>query len=302
MKALMKSSIYAVLISLVMISCGDNKNETAFKPGSGVKPSSDDQTLTIKLAINETYCKKTACVCVHETAAREYEEVVKMLKDKHNIDLQLTYFVESYEMEDALRAKAFDGVICKPWTAYMLSPENGVTYKRIADITDAYNSPWLTGVFWVLTDSPIKTIEDIKGKTMVIGQKDSYEKYHEAYYSIDKHNMQPGKIYEKASCLESINELMEHRAEVAVVSDYTMKADCAVDLAEESDFRTIVETERMPLCSVILDMAKVSEADALRLQNALLAVSGKNAPESMLSDGFVKPASWIVNPYVKKND
>ena len=70
-------------------------------------------------------------------------------------------------------------------------------------------------------------------------------------------------------------------------------------MASEDDFRSIGATEKMPLCSVILDMAKVSEADALRLQNALTDISGKKSPESMLSDGFVKPASWIPNPYVK---
>jgi hypothetical protein len=45
-------------------------------------------------------------------------------------------------------------------------------------------------------------------------------------------------------------------------------------------------------------MAKVSEADALRLQKALLDISGDSAPAGLLSRGFVAPASWIPVPYV----
>lgn len=293
------SSIFAILICVGLMSCGTNENETAFEPGSGVKASSSEKVLTINLAVNDTYCKQTACACIHDIAAREYFDIQKRLMADFNIDLKLKYYMEPYEMEDALKAKKFDGVITKPWTAFMLSEAAGINYKRIADVLDVNNSPWLTGAFLVRKDSDIKTIEDINGRTLVAGQEDAYEKYHSPFRIMDEKNIKPGRIYQKASCLECINELMDNKTEVAIVSDYVLQASCAVDVASEDDFRTIGHTEKMPLCSVILDMARVSEADALRLQNALLAVSGKKSAESLLCDGFVKPASWIPNPYLK---
>jgi len=44
--------------------------------------------------------------------------------------------------------------------------------------------------------------------------------------------------------------------------------------------------------SLILDMNKVDEADARRLKKALLALSGANAPETLLGNGFVEPTPW----------
>ncbi len=299
MKKLVTNSLSAILVCFGLMSCGSSGNETAFQAESGVKASSADKTLTINLAVNDTYCKQTACACIHDIAAREYFDIQKRLRADHNIDLKLTYFMETYEMEDAMREKKFDGVICKPWTAFMLSEEYQINYKRIADVLDAFNNQWLTGAFLVRTDSDIKTMEDINGKVLVSGQEDAYEKYHSPFHIFDEKGIKPGRIYQKSSCLEGINELMDKKAEVAIVSNYVLEASCAVDVASEDDFRTIGHTEKMPLCSVILDMSKVSGADALRLQAALLEVSGEKSMESMLSDGFVKPASWIPNPYLK---
>ncbi len=289
--------VFTAFSIAVFQSChSDSIPETAFEPSKDLT-FNQEELLTIHLAVNETYCKKTACICVHEVAAREYELLQEELKKQFNIDLQLTYFVETFNMEDELAKKTFDGVICKPWTAYMLADENNINYKRIADVLDPYNSPWLMGIFVVKVDSPVKSLADITGLTLVTGQKDSYEKYHLPMYMLEENGVEPKKIYGKSSCLECINELLDGRAEVAVVSDYTFSASCAVDVANPDEFKTIAETERIPLTSVILDMDKVSETDALRLQKALLALSGSKSPEGMLGKGFAKPVSWKPLPF-----
>lgn len=297
MKSLLKVSALFFSLALLVGACSNGGNETAFEP-DGVVASANDKPLVIRLAVNDTYCKKTACICIHGVAAREYEEFQAQLKKEFNIDLQLSYFMEPYHMEDELRAKTFDGVICKPWTAFMLSEEHQINYKRVVDVLDAFDNQWLQGVFMVPKESPIKSMKEISGKTVVSGQPDAFEKYHSPLRIFKEKGIEPGKLYQKASCLECINELLDNNAEVAIVSDYVMSASCAVDVAQPEDFRIIGETEKMPLTSVILDMEKVNEADALRLQKALLALSGENTPETMLSKGFVKPASWEPVPYI----
>ncbi|TKG96431.1 hypothetical protein EYV94_04050 [Puteibacter caeruleilacunae] len=291
MRAFIKLTIISFFAAVCITACNSGKNDTTFN-ASGVTASSNEKPLVINLAVNDTYCKQTACACIHGVAAREYKEFQDLLKKEYNIDLRLTYFMEPYEMEEEMKAKTFDGVICKPWSAYMLSEEYQINYKRIADVLDAYNNQWLKGVFMVNKSSSIKTMDDIAGKVVVAGQKDAYEKYHSPLRLLENKGITPGRIYHKASCLESINELIDSKAEVAIVSDYVMTASCAVDIASPEDFRIIGETEDTPLTSVILDMDRVSAEDALRLQNALLALSGDKAPQSMLADGFVKPASW----------
>ncbi|MHC4873483.1 MAG: phosphate/phosphite/phosphonate ABC transporter substrate-binding protein [Planctomycetota bacterium] len=268
-------------------------SETVFVPGSEIKSHGNQKTLKLTLAVHDIYCKDTACECVHYVASRRYPDLIKFLKKTQNIDLELVYFPEPYEMEKALVKKIYDGVICKPWMAYMHVPEHKLRYKRIADILDPDNNQMLSGMFIVVKDSKIKTLADINGKRLVMGQSDAYEKYNAPLKMLNKAGIKPVSFSKRASCIECIGELFDEKADVAVVSDYVMSASCAVDIAKPEDFRTIAGTEKMPLTSVILDMDKVSESDALRVQKALLSVSGKHIPESMLSKGFVLPVSWI---------
>jgi ABC-type phosphate/phosphonate transport system substrate-binding protein len=267
--------------------------ETAFTLPREKLSGASDELLTVRLAVNDTYCKNSACVCVQFLAAREYEEIQSALRAKYNIELELTYFIDEFELADALLSRKYDGAICKPWFAYMLVPEYGLKYARIADLVDPFENQMLTGVFLVKKDSPLQSLGDVNGKRLAMGQPDSYEKYHMPKRMMDKEQIKPAQIINKASCTESISMLLDDSADVAIVSDYALIASCAADLGKEDDFRIIAKTGEIPLCSVIVDRLKISDANASRLQKALLELSGDNAPESMLGKGFVRPAKWI---------
>jgi len=279
---------------------GNTFSETAFQASNNTKVSDNQKPLTLKLAINDTYCTKTACACIHHLASRDYEEFISKLKADYNIDLQLTYCIEEYDLEDSIRSQKFDGAICKPWFAFRHVPELKMNFKRIADVIDPFDKGSLTGIFIVKKDSPIQKPQDINGKVLCTGQEDSYEKYHLPLAMLKKEGIKPSSMVEKSGCIEGINMLLDNKAEVAVISDYALVASCAVDVASEDAFRTIWKTSDIPLCSVILDLNKVSEADAARLQYALLQLTGEKMPESFSSKGFVKPVSWIPSPFTKK--
>lgn len=288
-----------VLVAIVCLAgCsgpGDTKSqigETAFQPFKKWNASGHVEPLTIRMAVNDTYCKKTACSCVHYLASREYEELQSQLKTKHNIDLELTYYIDEFDLTEALKSHEFDGAICKPWFAFGLVPEYGMHYTRIVDILDPFENQMMKGIFIVLRDSPIKKLSEVTGKRVSIGQPDSFEKYHMPLCIMAEQQIRPEKIINKASCTESISMLLDRSVDVAVVSDYSLIAGCSVDLAKEDDFRIIAETEDIPLCSVIVDRSKITDAVALRLQAALLSHSGDNSLGSMASKGFVKPVKW----------
>ena len=193
----------------------------------------------------------------------------------------------------------FDGAICKPWFAFQFQSEKGMKLKRVADILDPFENNLLAGAFIVRKESSIKKPKDINGKVVVIGQNNSYEKYHSVMHLLDKNNIQPKKIKNVSACTEGINALLDNVADVAVISDYALIASCAADFAEEDAFRTVWQTEDMPLCSVILDLNKVNPKNAARLQSALLDISKKKIPESFFSQGFVKPMSWMPQTFTK---
>ena len=102
----------------VATMAGPQPEETAF--AAVPVPAENSQPITLSIGVNDIYCSKTACDCISEIATRSYDGVLAALK-QHHITLQITYFMEVMDLEKAIKAKDFDGVICKPWTAVRLS-------------------------------------------------------------------------------------------------------------------------------------------------------------------------------------
>lgn len=248
--------------------------------------------LTVRLAVNDIYCTKTACSCIHDVAQRNYAETQRRLQEQFGIDLQLDYYEEPYDLEKMILSGAYDGVICKPWTAMMLAGQAGAEFDRVADICDPNNTPWLTGIVVVMADSPIRELAALSGKRIVIGQPDAYEKHQAAKRLFSQRHLDFAEVEQTASCIENLGKLMDGVVDAAVVSDYALSAGCAVDFASPDDFRILGATERIPLTSVMLNARKVSDADRDRLRAALLALCAEGEPEGMISKGFLKAAVW----------
>ncbi len=251
-----------------------------------------ERRVTLKVAVNDIYCTDTACACIHHVATRTYPQTLQILADTYAIDLQLDYFIEPYQLEEAILAGAYDGVVCKPWFALRLRDAANADLQRIVDLLDPDNNQWLTGIVIVPTRSPITSLAELTGKHIYLGEPDAYEKHHAARRLLAENGIVPARIDTRASCGENIGVLLDQQADAAVVSDYALSADCAVDFARPEDFRILAHTEKIPLTSLMLDMNKVDPAVADRLKHALLELSGRNAPETLLGKGFVHPQPW----------
>ncbi|MBN2162696.1 MAG: PhnD/SsuA/transferrin family substrate-binding protein [Pontiellaceae bacterium] len=248
--------------------------------------------LQLRIAVNDIYCTDTACACVHDIAARTYPETLDRLSKMFGIELQLDYFMDTYQLEDALRSGKYDGALCKPWYAMRLNKETDADFERLVDVLDPNNNRWLTGIVIVPTNSPISSMKELNGKHIYIGETDAYEKHYAALRLFERENIQPAKIDTNASCGENIGELQDGNADAAVISDYALSADCAVDFAAPHEFRILGSTEMIPLTSLLLNMDRVRQDDALRLREALLALSGEGAPDTLLGNGFVEIWPW----------
>jgi len=288
--------VYSFAVLLVTLcGCCSRDAGTSFSASAGIKKSSSKKLLKLTIGVNDIYCRDTACSCVHYIAARTYKSTLDLLRKKYNIDLKFVYFPEPFNLEKALRKNKFDGALSKPWPVLKIGKDERRDFKRIVDVLDPDNKCVLSGSFAVLKKSPVKTLSDIKGKRLAIGYPDAYEKYYAALRSLKRAGVPvpSGKnLIQNASCSENLDALMNGKVDVAVVSDYALTADCAVDFAKPDDFRIITSTEQIPLTSLLLDTKKVSPANILRLQAALLEINGARTPKEMLSNGFVMPVYW----------
>ncbi len=298
-------ALVTLFLCVSLSSCDQISNseakfeETAFKSESSKHPVGHSTPLSLRLVVNDTYCKITACECIHYLASREYEELLNMLKKDYKIELELIYCIEEFHLEDSIKTGSFDGAICKPWFAFQFQQNPEMNFTRLVDVLDPFENEFLAGTFIVRKESPIQEPADINGKTLVMGEENSYEKYHSPMHLITETGISPGKIKKVSACTEGINALLDNEAEIAVISDYALIASCAADFAEEDAFRAIWQTEDLPLCSLILDLNRVKKQDAARLQAALLEISENKIPESFASRGFIKPMPWTPKPFAE---
>ena len=280
-------------LTMIMVGCltysTNNLPETAWI-NKGKKVLTGDK-INLKIAVHDIYCADTSCSCVRAVANRKYDILVKILKKKYNINIKLTYFMDQYEFEKALKSGKYDGAISKPWLAERIALQKNYNYKRIVDIFDPTNNRWLWGSVIVNKDSKIKTLQDLNGKIVTIGEDDAYEKCNAAYQLFKDKKISPAEIRHKASCIENIGELLDKKVDAAVVSNYVFDADCAIDIAKREQFRFIGSTKKIPLTSVILDFNKVNNSVASRLQYALLDVSKKKI-KGITGNGFTTPSLW----------
>ncbi len=290
--------IVVAILATTLVGCrGSNPSapETAFLSPDRDVPTTTPLKLTIGL--NEIYCKKTACECVHFIASRSYDSLCAMLRAKHNIELELVYFPEDiYGLERAVAEGRFDAVLAKPWSILQEAGKAGRRFTRVVDLRDPNNNTELRGLIIVKADSPYKTMASLKGLPLAMGQVDAYEKHQAVITTFNRAGLTVpagDNRLERASCLECVNDLLSQTVNVAVISDYALHADCLVDTGSIDDFRIIARTdESIPLTSLMVDTAKMSPDKIIRLRRALLDCSGDNAPKEMQSKGFTMPVPW----------
>jgi len=295
-------SALAALGLLAALAGGEDRlpanAETALvaAPSGAAPQAAAQQPLRLKIAVNDIYCRKTACSCISQIATRSFDSLVAGLQARHQITLELTYFMEVFDLQKAILANQYDGVLCKPWTALQYSNKTRACFKRVADLLDPNDTALMSGVFLTLSGASVRTLADLQGKRVALGQADSYEKNQAPLQMLAAGRINPAEMMFFSSCGENLSALLDGKVDVAVVSSYALTASCAVDFTKPEDFKTIAETAEMPLTSLLVDLNKVPAAAAFRLQAALLDVSGAKAPKDLLGKGFVLPASWKPTP------
>lgn len=264
-------------------------------PSLGGRPAAARPPLRLSLVISDVYCMESACSCVHFIATRRYHDFFRLLKEQYGIAVTPMYFEDSYEVAKQIKIGHVDGVICKPSLGLMASRAAGHDYIRVADVQDVFTNTALWGMFVVLRGSPIHTLQDAAGKRIVFGQADAYEKHQAAFATMAKSGLPVptgASRIEKSSCIEALGEIMDARADVAVISHYALTGGCAVDFAKPEEFRVIATTERIPFISLMLDRGRLSAAEIRRVQDAVIALSRTALPATMSGGGFVEAAPW----------
>jgi len=270
--------------------------ETALLPREAQAVQPGNAPLKMLVGVNDIYCKDSSCSCIAAIATRQYAEFCRKLKETYNIELELVYFLEPYDLNRAFLAEKFDAILCKPWLVFGHPGGRSEQMLRVADLQDPQGNTRLWGIVIVPKNSALKDLGQVAGHRVAYGQSDAYEKHQGALALFQQQGIKipADKLVEKASCLECLDLLMKGSVDAAVISNYALTADCAVDVTTPDAFRVLGKTEEIPLTSFMIDLHRVSRNDAYRVQRALLELSRNALPSSMSGGGFVQPSSWEI--------
>jgi ABC-type phosphate/phosphonate transport system substrate-binding protein len=140
---------------------------------AGAAPAADK----LVIGVSEPLCKLTACSCVGDNAKRVYDGLIAHVHKFAGIELDFQYYEEPILLQREIRAGRLDGAICKTWLGLTTARAAGREFVRLADITMPGKEPAeLFGVFIVPKESPIKKLDELRGKRVVFGMTNDYEK------------------------------------------------------------------------------------------------------------------------------
>ncbi|MCX7007924.1 MAG: PhnD/SsuA/transferrin family substrate-binding protein, partial [Kiritimatiellaeota bacterium] len=246
------------------------------------------------IGVSEPLCKKTACSCVGDNAKRAYDGLIAHVRSAAGIELEFQYFEEELLLQREIRAGRLDGMICKTWLGLTTARGAGREFTRLADITMPGKEPAeLLGMFIVPKESPLKKLDDLRGKRVIFGMTNAYEKSYLANATFRAAGLPlPEPRQRVFSCQDAALALIEKRADAAVVSSYAINFGCICVVAKPEDFRVIAETkQRIPFVTFMVEN-KVAPAMRERLQKALLELKGDQTPKDLFSNGVIPPIPW----------
>ena len=246
------------------------------------------------IGVNDPVCKKTACSCVGDNAKRAYDGLMAHVRAAAGIELEFQYYEEPLLLQREIRAGHLDGAVCKTWLGLRTARASGREFARLADITMPGKEPAeLLGLFIVPKESSIQTLTDLRGKRVVFGMTNDYEKSYLADATFRAAGLPlPEPRQRVFSCQDAAMELIEKRADAAVVSSYAINFGCICVVAKPEDFRVIAETkQRIPFVTFMVE-TKVAPALRERLQKALLELKGDQVPSDLFSNGVIPPIPW----------
>lgn len=257
---------------------------------AGTAPAADK----LVIGVSEPLCKLTACSCVGDNAKRVYDGLIAHVRSAAGIELEFQYFEEELLLQREIRAGRLDGMICKTWLGLTTARSAGREFARLADITMPGKEPAeLLGMFIVPKESAIKTLDDLRGKRVVFGMTNAYEKSYLADATFRAAGLPlPEPRLRVFSCQDAALKLIENHADAAVVSSYAINFGCICVVAKPEDFRIIAETkQRIPFVTFMVE-TKVAPAVRERLQKALLELKGDKTPKDLFSNGVIPPIPW----------
>jgi len=197
----------------------------------------------LSMLVLDPLAAKNACACVAGLAERDYAALAGYLGEA----LERTVCPE---FGTVLTGNPTI-VIGKQTEVEYAAKAAGLTFTRIAMLTDRTGTTNLHGLFVVRTKDTAKTLADLKGKRILFGPEGADEKRATAFAALKGAGVPlPAKIKTSDSCNQAAAEVAESKADAAVVSSYAMPLLEGCGTIGKGELRVIGRTADVPFIAL----------------------------------------------------
>jgi ABC-type phosphate/phosphonate transport system substrate-binding protein len=249
------------------------------------------------VGVCDPLCGETASPCIRASAKRDYRGFARAVKERADIELDLKFYGLDEQLAQAVQKGEVNAAIAKTWT--VLSASKGRVFERLADVPRQDGVNEVSGVFITRTDSALTTIQELDGKTVVLGPDLGYEKSHAARRALSDAGVKPGSVRILDPCVAVASAVFEKQADAGVVSSYVVDFGGLRLVSDPKDFKVIGKTKPVPFITFAVS-AEVDPAVREKLKRVLLEMAGPGVPEGLYTSGLVAAKPWAPEELEKK--
>jgi ABC-type phosphate/phosphonate transport system substrate-binding protein len=257
---------------------------------SKVEPGA--KAFALVIGVNDPLCRETASACVGDRARRDYSALEAELKKSLGAPVTFRYYKFEQQLEAAIKSGAVNAAIGKAWNILRGAHDGRRDFERVADLPDADGRQLFSGVFVVRAESPIRKLEDLRGKTLALGSDVGYERSYQVRWALKHAGVEPAKIETLDSCLAVAAAVWEGKVDAGVMSDYAAEFGALEQVAGRSNaLRVFARTAGVPFVTVAVSK-DVDPALRAKLKSTLLSLTERKTPAGLETSGFVEPLPW----------
>ncbi|MCX7049159.1 MAG: PhnD/SsuA/transferrin family substrate-binding protein [Candidatus Sumerlaeota bacterium] len=246
----------------------------------------------LRVAVMDPMADKLSCPCLEGYAQRRYDLLADFIGKRLGCKVQL-FYGESLNVPLHESPGGIDVAIAKCSVVEYEAPTLGLKMRLIAMLTGKDGGTQLTGVFAARAKDALRSLADLKGKCILVGDPAEAEKYGAAAQALAAAGIAADQFTSapKANCKIAAADLVKGEGAAAVISSYAYPLLAGCGAVNEGDLRIIGQTAPLPFITVF-----VNEALAQQRQEAILKALLDMREDAKLlkamesKDGFVRYA------------
>ncbi len=205
---------------------------------------------SLRIVVMDPLSDVLACDCVAGYAQRKYDKLGKFLENKLRCPVEITY-TESLSSLRADLCQVVDLIIGKFSVVVFDAEQERLCVRAIAMLTGKDGEVTQTGLFVVRHDDPANSVEDLKGRRILLGPQEEDEKRAAALATLEAFGLPVAeRIPNRPSCNAVALAVVEKEVDAGVISSYAMPLLEGCGTIDKGALRVIGRTDPVPFIGV----------------------------------------------------